>query len=328
MEVGGDQQTGLAHAARDAIGELATQLGFSRWGICDPFTSQGELLRHWLESGAHAGMSWMERHLEARLHPECVLPDVASIIMLSYPYASSDARVELGRIARYAQGEDYHLLLKPKLNDLDECLQLYGGVQRCFSDSGPVSERFFAQQAGLGWIGKNGMLIHAEDGSYSVLCCILTTLLLPYDSPTPSRCGSCQRCLKACPTGALNGSSCDARRCLSYWTIEAQEAMPPDIAEAVAVNQRLFGCDLCQQACPWNSTRRLSNRKAPDARLVMPYKLRHLSPNALLALDAQLDAPLLHGSALRRAGITGLQKNMRLILEKQKEVKGGNEPDF
>ncbi|MFI3244648.1 MAG: QueG-associated DUF1730 domain-containing protein, partial [Akkermansia sp.] len=154
---------------RASLQGLAQELGFSALGVANAFAPQGEGLRRWLEAGAHAGMSWMERHLEARLNPALVLPEVKRVIMLSYEYSRSDARQQAGqegRIARYAQGEDYHKLLAPKLADLDELLQTYGGRQRCFSDSGPVSERFFAEQAGLGWRGRHGLIIRKDRGTY------------------------------------------------------------------------------------------------------------------------------------------------------------------
>ncbi len=306
-----------AQAARDAVKYFARELGFSALGVCSPTADQGDTLRLWVELGAHAGMSWMERHVEARLNPRLVLPEVRSVIMLSYEYASEDAReqrTKQGRIARYAQGEDYHLVLKPKLADLDECLQIYGGVQRCFSDSGPVSERFFAQQAGLGWIGKNGMLIREKRGSYAVLASILTTLELPRDEPAVSRCGSCQRCLEVCPTQALDGRSCDARRCLSYWTIEAKEPMPATIAEAQRAHSCYFGCDLCQEVCPWNSWRQREGG-CRDARMLMPAKLRDVALQNFSHLDEEAFAALLHGTALRRAGVEKLRESATTIAD-------------
>ncbi len=296
---------------RDAVARVATELGFSALGVCSPFLDQGDTLRHWVARGAHADMRWMERHVEARLNPELVLPDVRSVIMLSYEYASQDTRMQSGRIARYAQGEDYHLVLKSKLADLDDCLQIYGGVQRCFSDSGPVSERFFAQQAGLGWIGKNGMLIHEKRGSYAVLASILSTLELPFDQPAKSRCGRCRRCLDACPTAALDATSCDARRCLSYWTIEARGGMPEEIALARAEGQWFFGCDACQEACPWNAARQRSDHRC-DARLRMPARLRHLPLDSLRELDDAALASFLQGSPLRRARAESLRVSFEL----------------
>ncbi len=291
---------------RNAVAAVAAELGFSAVGVCSPFLDQGDTLRHWVERGAHAEMRWMERHVDARLSPELVLPSVRSVIMLRYEYASHDARARSGRVARYAQGEDYHLVLKSKLADLDECLQIYGGVQRCFSDSGPVSERFFAQQAGLGWIGKNGMLIHEKRGSYAVLASILTTLELSFDQPAKSRCGNCRRCLDACPTAALDGETCDARRCLSYWTIEAKEPMPEEIARARAESGWLFGCDACQDVCPWNASRQRVGLRC-DARFLMRARLRELSLDELRELDDAALASILQASPLRRAGAEKLR---------------------
>ncbi len=294
---------------RDAVALVAAELGFSAIGVCSPYLDQGETLRHWVESGAHAEMRWMERHVEARMNPELVLPGVRSIIMMRYEYASHNDRVQTGRVARYAQGEDYHLVLKSKLADLDECMQIYGGVQRCFSDSGPVSERFFAQQAGLGWIGKNGMIIHEKRGSYAVLASILTTLDLPKDQPAKSRCGNCRRCLDACPTGALDGKVCDARRCLSYWTIEAKEALPDNVVRARVEGEWLFGCDACQEVCPWNASRHRSGLRC-DARFRMSSRLRHLSLEELRDMDDVALTTALKASPLRRAGADKLRSGL------------------
>ncbi len=296
-------------AAADALRRVSLELGFSACGVADAAAAQGDTLRDWLASGAHAGMGWMESHLEARLNPELLLPGVKRVVMLSYEYSREDARREQGRIARYAQGQDYHRLLAPKLADLDELLQVFGGVQRGFADSGPVSERFFAQQAGLGWLGRHGLLVRPKLGSYCVLACLLTTLELPLDAPMPNRCGSCHSCEQSCPTAALADGLCDARRCLSYWTIEAKEAMPADV-QAVA-GDRLFGCDICQEACPWNGA------VAPtlDARMLMPDTLASM-PLAEFSSMSEADFErYFAGSALRRAGLDRLRERARQIEE-------------
>ncbi|MGN0873795.1 MAG: tRNA epoxyqueuosine(34) reductase QueG [Akkermansia sp.] len=259
-----------AAAALQALRYAAAQLGFSAVGVAPADADQGDRLPRWLAEGCHGDMEWMLRHLPARLNPQLVLPGVQRVVILTYEYARADARAARGGIARYAQGEDYHKLLAPKLADLDETLQWYGGQQRCFADSGPVSERFFAARAGLGWIGRNGLLIRPRGGSYCFLACILTTLPLPVGEPMRPHCGSCRRCEQACPTGALREGRCDARRCLAYWTIEAKSPMPPDIAAALGNN--LYGCDACQAACPWNRPQ----VPAPhiDPHLLMPAPLR------------------------------------------------------
>ena len=291
---------------RQALKYAATELGFSGVGVADARAAQGNALAQFIAEGKHAGMQWMERHLPARLDPELVLPGVRSIIMLTYEYPRSDARHAAGSIARYAQGEDYHKLLAAKLADLDETLQFYGGIQRCFTDSGPVSERFFAAQAGLGWIGRNGLLIRPGLGSYCFLASILTTLELPADTPMPDHCGNCHRCEQACPTGALSNGCCDARRCLAYWTIEAKSPTPSDIA--AAQGEWLYGCDACQEACPWNNT--ASTTQTIDPHLLIPAPLSAVTPARLADLRDDEFQQLLAGSPIRRIGPEHLRRNI------------------
>lgn len=290
--------------ARQAIEYAAQQLGFSGVGVAPADADQGDTLANWLATGKHADMEWMERHLPARLNPQLVLPGVRSIIMLTYEYPRTDARTATGHIARYAQGEDYHKLLAAKLADLDETLQWYGGTQRCFSDSGPVSERFFAAQAGLGWIGRNGLLIRPGKGSYCFLSCILTTLKLPADKPMPNRCGKCHRCEQACPTGALHNGCCDARKCLSFWTIEAKSDTPPSIQQAQG--SRLYGCDTCQEVCPWN---RPQQAVYIDPHLLMPAPLASLHTQGIAELSETAFEQIFTGSPIRRIGAAHLQRN-------------------
>lgn len=293
------------HPIRQALEYAADALGFTGVGVADAATPQGNRLQEFIESGKHAGMEWMARHLPARLNPDLVLPGVRRIIMLTYEYPRQDSRTAPGCIARYAQGEDYHKLLAGKLADLDETLQFYGGIQRTFTDSGPVSERFFAAQAGLGWIGRNGLLIRPRGGSYCFLSSILTTLELPVDDPMPNHCGNCHRCETACPTGALKDGCCDARRCLSYWTIESKTPPPPDIA--AAQQEHLYGCDACQEACPWN---RLSTPHRIDPHLLMPAVLAKTTPEQLAELADESFQRFFAGSPIRRIGPEHLRSNI------------------
>lgn len=298
----------MIQAAKEAVAYAAQLLGFSGMGVADAHAPQGTRLQDWVAEGAHAAMAWMERHLPARLNPDLVLPGVQRVIILTYEYARADARAAPGAIARYAQGEDYHKLLAGKLADLDETLRFYGGIQRCFTDSGPVSERFFAQQAGLGWLGRNGLLIREKRGSYCFLASILTTLELPTDAPVPSRCGSCHRCEQACPTGALHDGCCDARRCLSYWTIEAKEAPPPEIA--ALQGQHLYGCDDCQAACPWNCLAPNNTGTRVDPHLLMPAALRDLPLRDLATMDQKAFEQFFRGSPIRRIGPAHMAHNL------------------
>lgn len=296
----------MMQAAKEALAYAARSLGFSGMGVADAASDQGTRLQEWIANGCHAGMEWIKRHLPARLTPSLVLPGVQRVIILTYEYARSDDRQAPGRIARYAQGEDYHKLLAGKLADLDETLGFYGGTQRCFTDSGPVSERFFAQQAGLGWIGRHGLLIREKLGSYCFLASILTTLELPIDSPCPNRCGNCHRCEQACPTGALHEGSCDARRCLAYWTIEAKEPTPAEMATLQPPH--IYGCDACQAACPWNRP----HSPAPhiDPHLLMPAPLRSTPPSTLAHMSQAEFEQFFTGSPIRRIGHEHLRRNL------------------
>lgn len=304
----------MIHPARQALEFAAASLGFSAVGVAPAHADQGDTLRRWLEQGMHADMVWMERHLPARLNPELVLPGARSVIILTYEYPRADARRETGSIARYAQGEDYHKLLAGKLADLDETLSFYGGTQRCFSDSGPVSERFFAAQAGLGWIGRNGLLIRPGRGSYCFLASILTTLELPPDTPMRNHCGNCRRCEQNCPTGALRDGCCDARRCLAYWTIESkQQELPKEIQNALA--GRIYGCDACQEACPWNSPQSLKHAPKIDPHLLMPAKLSSVSAAQLQELSGDSFLQFFERSPIRRIGEQHLRMNIHPLTE-------------
>ena len=293
-------------AARSALEYAAAALGFSGVGVADAHLPQGERLADFIAAGKHADMAWMERHLPARQNPELVLPGVKRVIMLTYEYPRRDARTAGGSIARYAQGEDYHKLLAAKLADLDETLQFYGGTQRCFTDSGPVSERFFAEQAGLGWIGRNGLLIRPRGGSYCFLASILTTLELPPDRPMANHCGNCHRCEESCPTGALSNGCCDARRCLSFWTIESKSPTPGDITQQQGAH--LYGCDACQEACPWN--RRDSGLRV-DPHLLMPARLAALPAEDMAAMNDTDFDHFFAGSPIRRIGADHMRRNIQ-----------------
>ena len=289
-------------AARQAAEYAARALGFSALGVAPADAAQGTHLADWLAAGMHADMAWMERHLPARQNPQLVLPGVRSVIMLTYEYARTDAREVQGRIARYAQGEDYHKLLSAKLADIDETLQLYGGQQRYFTDSGPVSERFFAARAGLGWIGRNGLLVRPKMGSYCFLACVLTTLELPYDTPMSNHCGKCHRCEQACPTAALQNGCCDARKCISFHTIESKSPT------GVALGDRMYGCDICQEVCPWNTPQQETEI---DPHLLMPAPLSRLSAQYLRTLSDDEFECLFAGSPIRRIGLRHLCNNIQ-----------------
>ena len=229
-----------------------------------------EAFRNWLDEGEHGEMNYMERGEEKRCDPQKVLPDARSILVLALNYFHRDLQAvdtpaATGRIARYACGDDYHNLIESKLDKIDEFLREFGGQQKCYVDTGPVLERDHAAQAGIGWHGKSTMLINERLGTWFFLAEVLTTLELPPDEPVPDRCGTCERCIKACPTGAITAPHrLDARRCISYLTIELKGPIPLELRPLVG--NRIFGCDDCLDACPWNRFAQVSRETGFSAR--------------------------------------------------------------
>jgi epoxyqueuosine reductase len=212
----------------------------------------------------------MERGEEKRCDPQKILPRARSMVVLALNYFqgnphAGDMPAAAGRIARYAWGDDYHDLIANKLDRIDEFLRALGGQQKYYVDTGPVLERDYAAQAGIGWHGKSTMLIDERLGTWFFLAVVLTTLDLPADKSVPDRCGTCERCIKACPTGAITSPHrLDARRCISYLTIELKGSIPVDLRPLIG--DRIFGCDDCLEACPWNRFAQVSREAAFLAR--------------------------------------------------------------
>ena len=235
-----------------------------------------------LKEGAAGEMEYMQRGEEKRCDPQKVLPGARSVIVLALNYfqgveagvspaTSKDAAgtaaptAATGRIARYAWGDDYHDVIAAKLDKIDNFLREFGGTQKCYVDTGPVLERDYAAQAGIGWHGKSTMLLDEKLGTWFFLAEVLTTLELPADPPARDRCGTCERCITACPTGAITGPHrLDARRCISYLTIELKGSIPLEFRPLIG--DRIFGCDDCLDACPWNRFAKASNESAFAAR--------------------------------------------------------------
>ncbi|MBU6171333.1 MAG: tRNA epoxyqueuosine(34) reductase QueG [Verrucomicrobia bacterium] len=210
----------------------------------------------WIGHGKHGEMAWLERNPHRRCDPREVLPGCRTVICLALNYFPGDSPFPENhsggyRIARYAWNNDYHDLIEKKLRELDQKLQTLGGTQKFYVDTGPVLERDFASDAGLGWNGKSTMQIHRRLGTWFFLADILTTLDLTPDAPIRDHCGSCTRCMTACPTQAITAPrQLDARRCVSYLTIEHKGPIPHEFRRAIG--NRIYGCDDCLQACPWN----------------------------------------------------------------------------
>jgi epoxyqueuosine reductase len=251
---------------------FAREIGFDscRIAACGA-APHAAAFRNWLDEGGHGEMGYMARGEEKRCDPQKVLPDARSIVVLALNYfhgdpkAGDDTPAATGRIARYAWGDDYHDLIETKLDKIDEFLREFGGQQKCYVDTGPVLERDHAAQAGIGWHGKSTMLIDERLGTWFFLAEVLTTLELAPDEPVPARCGTCERCIKACPTGAITAPHrLDARRCISYLTIELKGSIPLELRPLIG--NRIFGCDDCLDACPWNRFAQVSREAAFSAR--------------------------------------------------------------
>ena len=294
---------------------FAKEIGFDscRVPACTAPAHANEF-REWMRDGAHGEMDYMQRGEEKRCDPEKILPGARSIVTLAISYfqgetAHSAATGPTGRIARYAWGEDYHDLIGAKLNRIDEFLCGFGGQQKCYVDTGPVLERDYAAQAGIGWHGKSTMLIDQRLGTWFFLAEVFTTLELPPDEPVPNRCGKCDRCITACPTGAITAPHrLDARRCISYLTIELKTAIPVDLRPLMG--DRIFGCDDCLDACPWNRFARRSRETVFSAR----RSTTDMSLREYLNLtDAEFRA-LFKNSPIKRIKRRGFLRNVCVAL--------------
>ena len=301
------------------IKQKARELGFDLCGVAaaDGFPELA-FLREWLDCGYAGEMTYMSRTADRRADVRAVVPGARSVIVTGTVYNtdrpySTDARPrDVALIARYAWGDDYHAVLKARLDALLDWMHAVSPHPfdaRAYVDTGPVQERVYAQSAGLGWIGKNTCLISPELGSWLFLAEIICTLPLDPDAQGLEQCGSCTRCLDACPTGALREAGIlDSTRCLSYLTIELRGAIPD--AYRAALGTHVYGCDICQEVCPYNQVPPCSGDVAwqPRTGLDLPR---------LVALwqrpDADLRA-LVRGSAMTRAKLTGLRRNLAVAV--------------
>jgi len=273
-------------------------------------------LEEWLSRGRHAGMAWMARDPRRRSDPREILSGCRSVIVLAMNYWPGETQAAVpasrGRVALYARGRDYHRVLGQRLKRLTTWLEETSGqATRTFVDTGPLLERAWAERAGIGWIGKNANLITRRMGSWLLLGEILTRAELPPDSgPHADFCGSCNACLDACPTDAiLEPGIVDSERCISYWTIEHRGPLPEQ--RRAGVEDWIFGCDACQDVCPWNV--RFATPKQGD-----PFEsrdeLRGLDPAQLLDLDEAAFRARYSGSSLMRAKWEGMRRNAALVL--------------
>ncbi len=246
---------------------VAQQLGFDDCRISAATRApHADRYLEWVEAGHAGDMTWLERNTERRCDPREVLDGCQSVISLALNYLPSEKQSPTNyRIARYSWNDDYHDLIEDRLKDLDHALQDMGGTQRYYVDTGPVLERDFASASGLGWNGKSTVQIHRKLGTWFFLAELLTTLEIAPDSPSPDHCGKCTACISACPTQAITGPrEMNATRCISYLTIEHKGAIPLEFRRAIG--DRIYGCDDCLDACPWNRFAQVSREASFHAR--------------------------------------------------------------
>lgn len=294
------------------VKDAARRAGFHEVGIARAEPLDPGALDRVLAAGAEADMAWLRADRDARLDPARLLPGARSVVALALSYHAGEGapRPGAGEVARYARGRDYHVVAKRKLAALRAELAARDPEARTLgtADVAPVMEKAWAQRAGIGWVGKNGCLITPRHGSWVVLATLLVDRDLEPDAPHPERCGSCAACLPACPTGAIpEPGFVDARRCLSYWTIERRGDVPPEIA--ARLGGRAFGCDACQTVCPWND----GLPPSADVDLVPRPGQSALELEGLLALSEEDYARRFHGTALARARRDGLVRNALLL---------------
>lgn len=303
------------------VKEEARAAGFDLCGVA-PAGDFPELgfLGEWLARGYAGEMHYMHRTAERRSNVRAVMPSARSVICLGVvyntdrPYSNQIADSSRAAVARYAWGDDYHIVIEQRLKVLVERLRAIAGEDfeaRAYVDTGPVQERVYAQYAGLGWIGKNTCLINDELGSWIFLAEVLCSLALEPDAPGFDQCGTCARCLEACPTGALvDAGVLDSTRCLSYLTIELKGPIPDEHRDGVG--QHAYGCDICQEVCPWNISPGIGKSDDPHwqprdgldgPRLI---DLWNRSDDSLRAL--------LKGSAMKRAGVKRLRRNLAVAI--------------
>ncbi len=309
--------SGVPETSKEELLDRACALGFVRAGVArvSSFGREGEALRRWIEHGYHASMAWMASTLEVRLDPTHagMLPGARSVIVLAAPYGRPSDEAQgppPSRVARYARGRDYHNVLNKRAQKLAAALREAGHAARVSVDSIPVLERAWAQRAGIGFIGKNCCLIVPGIGSHVFLACVVTDADLAPDEPMAERCGSCTLCLDGCPTRAFVAErQLDSSRCISYLTIEHRGDI--DVELRAPIGDRLFGCDECQDVCPFNK----KSFEATDANA--PFASRKqmdVSAAELLALDDAQFIAWAQGSPLRRARREGIARNAAIVL--------------
>ncbi len=296
------------------IKKEAKKLGFSGCGISKArfLSEEAKNFEKWLSNGYQGSMSYLEKNIDKRLNPTILVPGSKSVISLAFNYFPPKKLIDNNNfiISKYAYGRDYHKVLKKKLKKLFFLMrEKIGNIEgRVFVDSAPIHERAWAKLSGLGWIGKNSLLINKNQGSFFFLAEIICDLELEYDEPVLNRCGNCSRCIDACPTDAITKAQViNAKKCISYLTIENKDNIPEELNDSM--NNSIFGCDICQDVCPWNK-----NSKPHEEIEFLPKKnLRKLRKKDWVELTEETFDRIFEGSAIKRTKYKGLKRNIRAV---------------
>ena len=303
-----------------AVKRRADELGFLACGITDPSPiPDGDRLDQWLASGYAGVMRYLHRQARKRKNPQLIIPDAKSVVVVLDNYYNGESDPgPAPRVARYARCADYHRVTRVRLEPLADFLRASGaGIAHTYADSGPVPERALALRAGLGWIGKNTMLIRPGAGSFFFIGTIFTDLALDRDdSVTSDHCGSCTRCLDACPTDALiEPRVLDATRCISYLTIEQKGPIPEPLAERL--EGWVFGCDICNEVCPWNQR---FAEASPAEEFRSREALAGAGPELFDRMDEEEFTRRFGDTPMERAGLQGMRRNFRAALAPGREA--------
>lgn len=296
------------------IKQIAQELGFDFCGIskADFLENEAINLENWLKNGFHGKMTYMENHFDKRLNPTLLVPGAKSVISLLFNYFPeqklNESDIDI-KISKYAYNIDYHLVIKEKLNSFWQKIEAeIGKIEgRVFVDSAPVMEKAWAQKAGLGWVGKHSNLLNREMGSFFFIAEIIIDLKLDYDGPMADFCGTCTRCIDACPTDAITPYSVDGSKCISYFTIELKDEIPVEMAGKF--NNWAFGCDICQDVCPWNRF----SRPHKEVNFILNEDLSLLQKNNFEELSIETFNHIFKKSPVKRAKFEGFLRNLKFL---------------
>jgi len=305
------------------VKDKALELGFEQIGFAkaQALTNEANNLERWLNGGMHGSMSWMEGHFDKRIDPTKLVEDAKTVISVTLQYYPGKLEIQndTPRISTYALGDDYHDVVRSKLKSLYDYIRLLVGDinGRVFTDSAPVMDKAWAARSGLGWLAKNGNLLNRELGSWFFIGEIILDVEFDPDSPTTDHCGSCTKCIDACPTDAIvMPQVIDARKCISYLTIELRGSIPESFHKGIG--EWMYGCDICQDVCPWNRKAPTSNESAFKPR----NEIMEMTAEGWRQLDSETFKRLFKDSAVKRTKYAGLVRNISISV-KNTDAKAG-----